>query len=107
MGKPQKKGGKVDKKADHYDCYSCGYQESNEQLENNLITPKVMGKSTGLNPLIVLVAIMIGAKLGGVLGALLGVPVALSIAVYIETLIGDKKNRDNSFAIVCMSGNAA
>ena len=37
MGKPQKKGGKLDKKADHYDCYSCGYQESNEQVENNLI----------------------------------------------------------------------
>ena len=37
MGKPQKKGGKLDKKAGHYDCYSCGYQESNEQVENNLI----------------------------------------------------------------------
>ena len=37
MGKPQKKTGRVDKKADHYVCYSCGYQESNEQLENNLV----------------------------------------------------------------------
>ena len=37
MGKPQKKGGKVDKKADYYVCYSCAYQESNEQVENNLI----------------------------------------------------------------------
>ncbi len=55
MGKPQKptkikdfrgaknptdflaKGGKVDKKADHYVCYSCNYQESNEQVENSLI----------------------------------------------------------------------
>ena len=36
MGKPQKKGGKVDKKADHYVCYSCSYQESNEQVENSL-----------------------------------------------------------------------
>ena len=36
MGKPQKKGGKVDKKAGHYVCYSCGYQESNEQVENSL-----------------------------------------------------------------------
>ncbi len=36
MGKPQKKGGKPDKKADHYVCYSCGYQESNEQVENSL-----------------------------------------------------------------------
>ena len=37
MGKPQKKGGKVDKKADYYVCYSCGYQESNEQVERNLV----------------------------------------------------------------------
>ena len=36
MGKPQKKGGKIDKKADHYVCYSCGYQESSEQFENSL-----------------------------------------------------------------------
>jgi len=69
-----------------------------QQLENNLITPKVMGKSTGLNPLIVLVAILVGAKLGGVLGALLAVPVALSIAVYVESLIGDKKSLDNKLA---------
>ena len=37
MGKPQKKGGKVDKKADHYVCYSCGYTETNEQVENSLV----------------------------------------------------------------------
>lgn len=37
MGKPQKKGGKVDKKSDYYVCYSCNYQESNEQVENSLI----------------------------------------------------------------------
>lgn len=37
MGKPQKKGGKPDKKADHYVCYSCGYQESNEQFESSLV----------------------------------------------------------------------
>ena len=36
MGKPKKKGGKIDKKADHYDCYLCGYSESNEQVESNL-----------------------------------------------------------------------
>ena len=37
MGKPQKKNGKFDKKSGHYDCYSCGYQETNEQVENNLV----------------------------------------------------------------------
>lgn len=37
MAKPLKKGGKIDKKADHYVCYNCGYAEKNEQVENNLI----------------------------------------------------------------------
>ena len=37
MGKPLKKNGKADKKADHYVCYSCGYKESNEQVENSLV----------------------------------------------------------------------
>ncbi|MBI4451846.1 hypothetical protein HY637_00315 [Candidatus Woesearchaeota archaeon] len=37
MGKPQKKSGKIDKKADHYVCYSCGYTEMNEQVENSLV----------------------------------------------------------------------
>lgn len=37
MGKPQKKNGKFDKKADHYACYSCGYPEKNEQVESSLI----------------------------------------------------------------------
>ncbi len=36
MRKPQKKGGKIDKKVEHYVCYSCGYEESNELVENGL-----------------------------------------------------------------------
>lgn len=69
-----------------------------QQIEAQFITPKIMGKATGLNPLIVLIAIMVGAKLGGVAGALLGVPVALAIAVYVESLIGDKQIRDNKLS---------
>lgn len=46
-----------------------------QQLENNLIYPKVVGKSMGLPPLPVLLAILIGAKLGGCLGILLAVPI--------------------------------
>ena len=37
MGKPQKKNGKADKKAEHYVCYSCGHKESNEAVENSLV----------------------------------------------------------------------
>lgn len=63
-----------------------------QQIENNLIVPKVMGKTTGLNPLVVILALLMGARLGGVVGALLAVPVALAVAVYVETLLDHKKS---------------
>lgn len=50
-----------------------------QQLEGNLIYPKVVGSSIGLPGIWVLAAIMIGSGLGGVVGMLLGVPVAASI----------------------------
>lgn len=52
-----------------------------QQLENNVIVPKVMQKTTGLNPIVTLLAIMIGLKLGGPLLAVLSLPVVLSARV--------------------------
>lgn len=49
-----------------------------QQLEGNLIYPKVVGSSIGLPGIWVLAAIIIGSGLGGVVGMLLGVPVAAS-----------------------------
>lgn len=62
-----------------------------QQVENNLIVPKVMGKTTGLNPLVVILAILAGARLGGVVGALVAVPVALALSVYIESVLARRK----------------
>ena len=36
----------------------------------------LMKKATGLNPVVVIVALLAGAKLGGVLGMLISVPLA-------------------------------
>lgn len=49
-----------------------------QQIEGNLIYPKVVGSSIGLPGIWVLAAIMVGSGLGGVVGMLLGVPVAAS-----------------------------
>ncbi len=49
-----------------------------QQVEGNLIYPKVVGSSIGLPGIWVLAAIMIGSGLNGVVGMLLGVPVAAS-----------------------------
>jgi|TARA_Y100000310_G_scaffold50496_1_gene46523 hypothetical protein len=36
LGKPIKKNGKVDKKAEYYECPLCKHQESNEEIEKDL-----------------------------------------------------------------------
>jgi predicted PurR-regulated permease PerM len=66
-----------------------------QQLENTLIVPRVVGKTSGLNPLVVILAILMGARLGGAIGALLAVPVALGISVYFNSFMDEKKQRDN------------
>ena len=54
-----------------------------QQLENNFIYPRIVGKSMGLHPLPALIAVIIGAKLGGGLGILLSVPVtAIGYGIY-------------------------
>lgn len=45
-----------------------------QQVEGNLIYPKVVGESVGLPPMFVLLAIIVGGGLFGVLGMLIGVP---------------------------------
>ncbi len=47
-----------------------------QQVEGNLIYPKVVGSSVGLPGIWVLAAVTVGAGVGGILGVLLGVPVA-------------------------------
>lgn len=54
-----------------------------QQLENNIIVPKVMQKTVGLNPVMVIIAVLLGAKLSGILGAILAIPVATAAMVVI------------------------
>lgn len=56
-----------------------------QQVEGNLIYPKVVGKSVGLPGLLVLVAVTIGGGAFGVLGMLFSVPVcAVLYNIYLE-----------------------
>lgn len=52
-----------------------------QQLENNLLVPKVMKKAVGLNPIVSIVSLLIGFRLLGVVGALLAIPVATVLSV--------------------------
>lgn len=62
-----------------------------QQTESHLLVPLVTGKAVGLNPLVVVIALLVGAKLGGILGMFLAVPLA-AVAVELITDI-DKRKR--------------
>jgi predicted PurR-regulated permease PerM len=55
-------------------------------VENNVITPKVMGSAVELHPLVILVALLVGSELLGAAGALLAIPVAATVAVIIDEI---------------------
>ena len=61
-----------------------------QQLEGNLIYPKVVGKSVGLPGIWVLVAVTVGASINGVLGMLLSVPIC---SIIYSTLATNVKYR--------------
>jgi len=58
-----------------------------QQVENNLLVPRVMKQAVGLSPLLTIVAIMIGAQLMGILGALLAVPIAAALQVMVGEIV--------------------
>lgn len=53
-----------------------------QQFESAVLTPKIMQKTTGLNPIVTIVAILIGLQIEGMVGALLAIPLAMVISVF-------------------------
>lgn len=50
-------------------------------LENNILGPKILGDSTGMHPLIVLILLILGGGMFGVLGMIFSVPVAAVVKI--------------------------
>jgi predicted PurR-regulated permease PerM len=50
-----------------------------QQVENNLLVPKIQGDAIQMHPALVMFAIVIGGALGGLLGAILALPVAAAL----------------------------
>lgn len=64
-----------------------------QQLENNLIVPKIMKQTIGLNPLVTIVLLLTGAKLANIPGAILAIPVYLTVESVIRVLLPDLFNQ--------------
>ena len=68
-----------------------------QQLENNLIYPRVVGKSLGIPPLLVFLAILLGAGIGGAAGILLGVPLmSVLYALLREKFCGESSSAEKT-----------
>jgi predicted PurR-regulated permease PerM len=57
-----------------------------QQLENNILTPKIQGKAVNISAFFIIVAVTLFGALLGVLGALTAVPLAATIQIFIQEL---------------------
>jgi len=60
-----------------------------QQIDGNLIYPKVVGTSTGLHPVFVLLAVTFGGYFWGLLGMVLAVPVTACLKLFILRKAGE------------------
>ncbi|MCH7758824.1 AI-2E family transporter [Patescibacteria group bacterium] len=52
-----------------------------QQIENVLVSPYVMHKAVGLDPLVIIIVLLIGGKIAGPVGMILAVPVTTIISI--------------------------
>jgi len=57
-----------------------------QKSESYLLVPKVMERTVGTSPLLVLISLLVGLKLAGVMGVLLAVPVVSAITLVVSEL---------------------
>ena len=65
-----------------------------QQLEGYVIAPLVMKKAVGLNPVVVILALLLGAKLGGVMGVIIAVPVATMVSEVAGNLVRKRETSE-------------
>jgi predicted PurR-regulated permease PerM len=64
-----------------------GYALVIQQIESNVLVPRVMGRTVGVSPLTVLLGILVGGALAGLPGAFLAVPLAGALQVLLAHVL--------------------
>ncbi len=64
-----------------------------QQIDSNIIYPKVVGSSTGLHPLAVLLSVSVFGYFGGIIGMLLAVPAAGVLAIFIKKWVNVREDK--------------
>ena len=64
-----------------------------QQVENNILTPKIQGKAVSLSGFFIIVAVTLFGALLGVLGALTAVPLAATIQIFVQELTKARREK--------------
>ena len=64
-----------------------------QQLDGNVIQPKLMGGSFSLSPLLVIISVTVGGAYAGVLGMLVAIPIVAVLKDILDSFIEYKENK--------------
>lgn len=70
-----------------------------QQIDSNIINPKIIGNSLEISPLLVIFAVTVGGAYFGVLGMFLAVPVAAVLKIAVNDWIEYKNNNKRKYKI--------
>lgn len=56
-----------------------------QQVQDNFVSPKVMGNALEISPVLLFLALFIGERVAGLLGVLLSIPIAGMIAAWLKS----------------------
>lgn len=57
-----------------------------QQIEGNILSPKITGDSANMHPIMIIILLLIGEKLGGFVGMIMAVPIGVIIKVIYEDI---------------------
>jgi predicted PurR-regulated permease PerM len=60
-----------------------------QELEAHILVPRVMHRAVGLNPLVVIIALVAGGIIHGIVGALVAIPLAAALQIILQRLLID------------------
>lgn len=66
-----------------------------QQIDGNIIAPKILGKSTGISSLSVIIAIIVMGEYFGIIGMLVGVPIFAVIITIITEILDTRLRKKN------------
>lgn len=62
-----------------------------QQLENYIFVPKIMGKSVGVSPIVILLSLAVGQRMAGVVGMIISIPVVIMLQVILGGYFSKEK----------------